>query len=421
VSGTPVLMVGGGMIAHDQILPALYQMQREGRIGEITVCAQHGRTVKALAEAPAIRRAFPGQSFLALPDFARGDLTGPHPDLYREAIAQLPPRSVVIAAVPDQMHHPVVMAALEADQHVCCVKPLALDVQHSIEIEQEARQRGLLVGVEYHKRFDYRSIMARDRYRQGLFGEFKLGTAVLMEKWHYRNSNFQNWFTTDETDSFVYIGCHYVDLVHFITGLLPVAVSVYGVKDRFPNGKEGYLWTDARVIWENGACLNVQNSLSFPDATPGPNTQGMTLYFSGGGNGALLAHSDQYRGLAYSYTRPIDAPGGTQYAEPSPDYFMYQDLGGPGLVPAGYGVRSVDAIVTAALELERETSALAPAEALAARRARLEEIDRRGILATPANSRYNELVCQAGRLSILSGAREAVIEYGDPPSVGLRY
>ena len=405
------------MIAHDQILPALYQMQREDRIGDITVCAQHGRTVKALAEAPTLRKAFPDRLFRPLPDYAAGDTEERHPDLYKEALSDLPPRSVVVVATPDQTHYPIVMDALRADQHVCCVKPLVLDVAHSLEIEREAQQRGLLVAIEYHKRFDPRSQMARTRFRQGLFGDLKLGTAVLMEKWHYRSSNFQNWFTCDETDSFVYIGCHYVDLVHFITGLRPTAVSVYGIKDRFPNGNEGYLWTDARVIWENGAALNVQNSLSFPDAAAGPNTQGMTLYFSGGGNGAWLQHSDQYRGLKYSFGEKLDSPGGTQYVEPSPDYFMYQDLGGPGLVPWGYGVRSVDFIVSEAMRIEREAAGLDGSAAVQARGKLIDAIEQRGLLATPANSRFNELVCQAGRQSILNGGRQVEISY-DPPAVG---
>ncbi len=415
---TPVLLIGGGMIAHDQILPTLYQMQREGRIGDITVCAQHGRTVQALAEAPTLQRAFPDRSFRPLPDYTSGDLHERRPDLYQQALEQLPARSVVFVATPDQTHHSIVMNALRAGQHVCCVKPLVLDVAQSIEIEEEAQRRGLLVGVEYHKRFDPRSQMARTRFRQGLFGDFKLGTCVLMEKWHYRSSNFQNWFVCEETDSFVYIGCHYVDLVHFITGLQPIGISVYGIKDRFPNDNEGYLWTDARVIWENGAALNVQNSLSFPDAAAGPNTQGMTLYFSGNGNGAWLQHSDQYRGLKYSFTEKPDSPGGTQYAEPSPDYFMYQDLGGPGLVPWGYGVRSVDFIVSEALRIESETAALEDAAAVAARRTRIDEIEQQGIVATPGNSRYNELVCQAGRLSILNGGRQVEIRH-DPPGVEL--
>jgi predicted dehydrogenase len=212
-----------------------------------------------------------------------------------------------------------------------------------------------------------------------------------LEKWYYRRSNFQNWMTTENSDAFTYIGCHYVDLVHFITGLLPTAVSVYGIPEKFPNGNEGYLWTDARVIWSNGACLNVQNALGFPDAAPGTNTQNLVMYCDGGGDGALLAHSDQYRGLKYSYTRKSDDPGATVYAEPSPDYFQYVDLGGPGLVPVGYGYRSVEHIVQTCIAVDGD---------LPARQAMLKEIDAAAIMATPANSAYNEQVIEAARESI---------------------
>jgi len=400
-----VAMIGGGMIAHDQLLPSLYQLQRLGAIGEITVCASHGRTLKALAEAPAIARAFPGHSFRPSPALS-GDLEAPHPDLYREVIAALPPGNIVVVAAPDQLHFPVILTALGHDQHVCVVKPLVLTARESVEIEREAFRRGLVVGVEYHKRFDDRSLMARRRYRDGWFGEFRLGTACLLEKWYYRHSNFQNWCTTENSDAFTYIGCHYVDLVHFITGLLPAALSVYGIRDRYPNGKEGYLWTDARVIWSNGACLNVQNALGFPDEAPGANTQGLVMYCSGGGNGALLAHSDQYRGLKYCYTHRPEGAGATVYAEPSPDYFQYVDLGGPGLVPVGYGYRSVDYIVRACARATAELG-------LAARQRIIQELDAAGVMATPANSRYNELVMEAGRLSILNGGREVGIDYGE--------
>ena len=67
---------------------------------------------------------------------------------------------------------------------------------------------------------------------------------------------------------------------------------------------------------------------------PGPNTQGLTMY-CGGGTGAMLDHSDQYRGLSYSFSKKSDAPGATFFTQPSPDYFQYNDLGGPGLEPVG--------------------------------------------------------------------------------------
>ena len=338
-----VLIVGGGMITLDQLLPSLYHMQRQGRLGRIAVCASRFRTVRDLADSPQLCGArFPAS--LSMP--IRRATVRAQPELFREAIAALPPRQIVVVAVPDQLHFDVVMTALRHDQHVCAVKPLALEHRQTVEIEREARRAGLVVGIEYHKRFDDRSLMARRKYREGAFGDFRLGTARLFEKWYYRHSNFQNWMTAEHSDAFTYIGCHYVDLVHFITGLLPAAVSVYGVRDRFPNGKEGFLWTDARVIWNNGACLNVQNGLGFPDDAPGTNTQGMMLYCRAEDRGALLAHSDQYRGLKYSYAQTPDGPGATIYAEPSPDYFQYVDLGGEGLTPVGYGYRSVEHIVS---------------------------------------------------------------------------
>jgi hypothetical protein len=181
-------------------------------------------------------------------------------------------------------------------------------------------------------------------------------------------------------------------------------VSVYGIRDHYPNGNEGFLWTDARVIWNNGACLNVQNTLSFPDAAPGTNTQGITMYFSDGQRGGWLEHSDQYRGLRYCYTAAPTGPGATMFAEPSTDYFQYVDLGEGGLTVVGYGYRSVEALVKAAIRV---------GGAAEQDRARiLAEIDAAGVLATPANSKYNELVIEAGRLSILNGGREALIERG---------
>jgi D-galacturonate reductase len=385
------------MITNDQILPSLYQLQRLGVIEQIGVVAQHRRTVLKLKISEQFAIAFPGQTFRDFP--AEGD--DPQPDLYRELIANMPAGNIVIAAVPDQLHFAVVMCALQHGQHVCCVKPLVLTARESLVIEQEARKRGLVVAVEYHKRFDDRSLMARGRYRKGMFGDFRLGTAALMEKWYYRHSNFQNWCTVENSDAFSYIGCHYVDLVHFITGLLPASVSVYGIRDKYPNGNEGFLWCDARVLWNNGACLNVQNTLSFPDDGPGTNTQGLTMYCAGNGRGALLKHSDQYRGLEYSYVEKPQGEGTTVYAEPSPDYFQYVNVGGQGLVPVGYGYRSIDHIVRACIRVAESAD---PQVAL-------QQLDDEGVIATPANSRYNELVMEAGRLSILNGAREAVIDY----------
>jgi predicted dehydrogenase len=377
------------MITHDQILPSLLHLRDTGVISRVNVVASRAGTVKTL------RDAFPGRDFETFPQ--SGDQ--PQPALYKELVARMAPRNIVAIALPDQLHFEAVITALEHEQHVLCVKPLVLTARESVEIENAARSRNLVVGIEYHKRFDDRSLMARKRYRAGLFGEFKLGAASLMEKWYYRHSNFQNWMTTENSDAFTYIGCHYVDLVHFITGLLPVSVSVYGLKDKFPNGSEGYLWTDARVIWNNGACLNIQNSLSFPDDGPGTNTQHIAMYCSGGDKGAMIRHSDQYRGIEYSYLQKPDSPGANAYSEPSADYFQFVELGGDHPVPVGYGFRSIDYIIRQCIACEESTD----------KPAFLRKLDEQGILATPRNSRFNELVVEAGRESILNDGRTVSI------------
>jgi predicted dehydrogenase len=412
-SAPRVTIIGGGMITKVQLLPSIYHLQRLGVVGEIHICALNSPPLLDLLNDATLKQAFPGQSFTPYPDPAKVAPTQTFPNLYKEVLAAAPKDSIAVVAVPDQFHYATVLAAMDNGLHVCVVKPLVLRHKEAQEIGQKAHDRGLLVGVEYHKRFDYRNFMARKGYRAGRFGEFRLGQANLHEAWYYRHSNFQNWMTCENSDCFTYIGCHYVDMVAFVTGLKPVAVSVYGAKDKFPNGREGYLWTDGRVIWENGACLSVANSFGYPDAAAGGNSQGITLWCGGQKDGTLISHSDQYRGVKYSYTAPGGDPGDAQYAEPNPDYFQLLDQGGSGLVPVGYGYRSVEFIVNAANEVRA-------AQTIPARQKLLAQFDAEGVLATPFNSSYNELVVEAGRKSILSGGREVVINYGDNAGVDFR-
>jgi len=332
-----VLIVGGGMITHDQILPSIYQLQRLGVVGSIRITALNSAPLRTLAAAPQLAEAFPGQSFEPLPALDEPP-EQMFPELYKTAIAALAPRQLVVVAVPDHVHHPVIREALEHDQHVMAVKPLVLKYAQAAEIEKMAHGRGLFVGVEYHKRFDRRSLEARLQYRRGRLGEFRCGEAKLIEPYYYRHSNFQNWFTKDNSDPFTYIGCHYVDLVYFITGLKPVEVSVRGVEGKFPNGNVGYLWSAGQVAWDNGAVLSVTNGLGYPDEGPGTNDQGLCLFCEGDNCGAYLHHDDQYRGCSYGYT---DRKAGAAFRYVSPDYFRLVPWEGNGLKPVGYGYDSV--------------------------------------------------------------------------------
>jgi len=408
-----VTIIGGGMITKIQLLPSLYQLQREGVVGDIHISALNAAPLAELKSDPVLRRAFPGQDFTPHPVPGSVDADEVFPDLYKEVLSSAPRGSLAVIAVPDQMHYPVLEAAIDSELHVCIVKPLVLRHTQAEEIARRAFERGVVVGVEYHKRFDYRNLMARKAYREGRLGRFRLGQAQMIEPYYYRDSNFQNWCTTENTDMFTYVGCHYVDLVAFITGLLPVSVSVYGIVDTYPNGNEGFLWTDGRVIWENGASLSVVDAIGYPNAAAGGNAQGLAMWCQGDEDATLLVHSDQFRGVKTSYNTAGEDPGDTIYAEPNPDYFQLLDLGGEGQVPVGYGHRSVEYIIRCCRKASEMTD-------LEQRQKFIQQLDEEGIMATPANSSYNELVIEAARKSILAGSREVVIDYGDRASVRFR-
>jgi predicted dehydrogenase len=410
-----VTIVGGGMITNDLLLPSLYHLQRTGIVRKIDICALDSQPLKSLAESREFQEAFPGQDFTPHPSLQEAP-EKKFPELYREVIAGMAPGNMVVVAMPDHLHNEVVRQALHCDQNVLCVKPLVLRHEQAVEIEKLAAEKGRLVGVEYHKRFDRRSLVARRSYAQGQFGTFVMGEAKLIEPYYYRFSNFQNWFTCDHTDPFTYIGCHYVDLVYFITGLKPVEVSVYGVKGRFPNGNEAYLWSHGRVTWENGALLSVVNGLGYPDAAAGSNDQGLIMYCEGKGQTGLICHDDHNRGVAYSYLEGIGS-GGSKYNYVSPDFFRLVPWEGPGYKPIGYGYESVAGITETIHRIANETAGLAPEVVLARRRQLLREVDARGLIATPANSSINELVVEAARKSILRGAAAVRIVYGEHPHV----
>jgi len=413
-----VVIIGGGMITADLLLPSVYHLQRTGYVKNIKVCALDSPPLKSLKNNKEIQKSFPEQSFEPFPSFDEPE-GNKFPELYKEIIAKMVPRQIVIVAMPDQLHYPVVMEALKNNQHILCVKPLVLKYEQAAEIEKIAFEKGLFVGVEYHKRFDRRSLMAKRGCELKQFGEFVIGEAKLIEPYYYRSSNFQNWFTCDKTDPFVYIGCHYVDLVYFITGLKPVEVSVSGIKGKFPNGNEGYMWTSGRVRFENDALLTITDGLGYPDDAAGSNEQNLQMFFEGPGKTGMIKHNDQFRGVEHSYLEGIGC-GGSHFNYVSPDFYKLVPWEGKGYKPVGYGPESVSASITTACNIENEVKGLSASDSLKRRQEIIKEVDEKGIIATPANSYINELVVEAARISILNNGDAVTIEYGKKPNIHLR-
>ncbi len=411
-----VLVIGGGGIVHDQILPSLYHLQRLGLVGPIKICDTRSTPLRALNESAMLREAFPDQTFIPHPPLDTHPEIA-HPELYRQVLAEQKERQLVIVTVPDHLHGPLIWAALEHNQHVLCVSPLVGTYQEAQRIAQQAFQQGLLVAVEYHKRFNRGALDARLQYRRGRFGHFRLGEAKLIEPFSRRYSDLQHWFTKENANPFTSLGCHYVDLVYYITGLRPVEVAVRGVEESLPSGQVGYLWSAGRVVWENGAILSVLNGFGYPDEAPGSSHQGLVMYCEGPTRAGIIEHDGQCCGMGHGY---IDHLSGAPYRLIHPDSFRLVPWEGEGLKPVGSIYDSMAAVVQAALQVNLAGAGFAPEDSLRARQRTLTAINDRGLLATPANSYINELVIEAARLSILHAGMPVEIRYDQPPCVSLR-
>ena len=154
------------MITQVQILPSIYHLQRQGIVGDISICALNVQPLKNLTENEMLKKAFPGQSFTAYPSLDKS-ADDNFPELFKEVIANLPEYSIVVVAMPDQLHYAVIKEALANDQHILSVKPLVLEYQQATDIENEAYEKGLVIGIEYHKRLDNRALIARRQCRGG--------------------------------------------------------------------------------------------------------------------------------------------------------------------------------------------------------------------------------------------------------------
>jgi len=264
------LVVGGGMISRQVIFPTLFQERRKEKIDAILLAGRRGRTIQS------IRNQFPDESIQYWPDPDRNDLDASFPDAYKDALKHLKPPAVVIVATPDHFHTPVILDAIAAGFDVIVQKPLCLKTAETHQIIRAAEADDRYVYTDFHKRHDLALRACQYKYRRGLMGQALCSHAWIEERREMPLKNFALW--AEQSSSFEYIGCHYVDMFHFITGELPKKVIAFSQKILLPSlGKDTFDAVQAIIEWESGAVQYVQTSWVLPDANPNLTNQGFQL------------------------------------------------------------------------------------------------------------------------------------------------
>jgi len=382
----PVLLVGGGMISEEVVMPTIFQERRLGKLGPIAISALDAKRLAHLKEA------FPKEEFRCYPDPGK-DINAVDPELYKTAIEELDPKGVVIVATPDHFHTPVIMEAIRAGHHVVCMKPLCLKVAEAHQIMEQARKLGRCVYTDYHKRHDRAVRAARYRYRKGDLGQMLHGHAWLEEKKAIALEVFKDW--CEKSSPFEYVGVHYVDAYYFITGLRPRRVIAFGQKKFLPSkGKNAFDAVQATIEWEDDSILFIQTSWVSPDSDTAWANQGMELR---GTKGEYFSHHKDRN--TYFVT---DDYGFEHY---NPNFFKpYDDWNEPGRMQyVGYGYDSIVLGLDDIRRIHQATVGLPEQQALAKRQAMIAALE--DIRPLPNQALIGTAVNEAVRLSIDNNSR----------------
>jgi len=147
------------------------------------------------------------------------------------AEAELPPdrRIEAVAVVtPNDLHHPVAMAFLEAGIHVICDKPLTTRLEDAEELCREVAQRDLVFCVT-HNYSGYPMVKeARERVRAGELGELRKIVVEYSQGWlstllEAEDHKQASWRADPEragvSSALGDIGSHAHHLARYVTGL----------------------------------------------------------------------------------------------------------------------------------------------------------------------------------------------------------
>lgn len=195
---------------------------------------------------------------------------------YRQMLAREPVDAVSIAT-PDHLHREIAVAAAQAGKHVLVEKPLDLTVEGAEAMVRAAREAGVLLQVDFHKRYDPDHQTIERRVRGGDLGEILYGSVHMEDRIEVPLTWFPKWAASSSPAWF--LGVHFYDLVRWILKSEPVSVTATGRKGTLlhDHGIDTYDAVNAKVDFENGATFSFDTSWVLPAGFEAVVNQGLRI------------------------------------------------------------------------------------------------------------------------------------------------
>jgi len=356
---------------------SLFDMRARGLVGKIMLAGRNGKRFSTIREhfETNLKGTYPTLD-IAFAAFPKEEVVDP--DAYKTALAALSPGSAVMIFTPDDTHFQIAADALGAGMHVLVAKPLVKTLQEHDTLARISREKGLLLMLEVHKRFDPVYADAVDRIRT--FGEFSYFNAYMSQP-KSQLETFRAWAGISSDISY-YLNAHHIDLLCWAVGEIAKPISVYataasGVAERILE-REVEDTITLTVQWRNlrsGTSATSIHTASW--IAPPSDVHSQQRFFYMGHEGEI--NVDQaHRG----YTVATDKNG---FKSANPLFMKYTPRNGRFAGQNGYGYKSLEHFVVNATKLaQKETT--------------LESLDKS--LPTVANTRMTTAILEAGYRSL---------------------
>ncbi len=224
VIGAGMYVCGRGTDGYGTVLPAIFQAQQSDLINSVTVCATSRQSCKELED----KTEGIADLFGYEVDLQTYPRHGRDTSSYLKAIDEND-FDCAIVVVPDHLHHEIATDTIEAGLNTFVVKPFVPTLEEGIELTRLADEHDVYTGVEFHKRYDASNLIMRDKIRDGEVGDPLYFVVEYSQRKTIPTEVFRGW--AEQTNIFQYLGVHYADMVHFLTGARPRRVMSVGQKN----------------------------------------------------------------------------------------------------------------------------------------------------------------------------------------------
>jgi predicted dehydrogenase len=245
VIGAGMYVTGRGNTGPGTVLSSLAEASKMLNIEEVVVASKSPQSAIAVKEATDRINKTIGSNLKVRHRRIAGD-----PEKEIKTLCGETQFDCAVVSVPDHIHFPFTHELLQGGVHCLVVKPLTPTLAEARELVALQQEQRLYGAVEFHKRFDESNLYIKRAISENRLGKLLYFTVDYSQRIDIPTATFKEW--SEKTNIFQYLGVHYVDLIYFLTGFLPIKATAVGTTGILKQkGIDTFDSVHATILWKN--------------------------------------------------------------------------------------------------------------------------------------------------------------------------